>query len=100
MADRRHAAHGRAGRTRRRDQRLSAIIVGPSGSSEASASVRYVLDNSKPKTKIVSPKDNAQVNRKAVEIKGTTQARATLIARNDTNDASVSGVAEADGHSR
>jgi hypothetical protein len=76
---------------------FSAIIVGPSASSEASASVRYVLDNSKPKTKIVSPKDNAQVNRKAVEIKGTTQARATLIARNDTNDASVSGVAEADG---
>ena len=48
-----------------------------SGSLEASASVRYVLDNSKPKTKIVSPKDNAQVNRKAVEIKGTTRARAT-----------------------
>jgi hypothetical protein len=76
---------------------FSAMIVGPSGSSEASASVRYVLDNSKPKTKITSPKDNAQVNRKAVEIKGTTQSRATLIARNDTNDASVSGVAEADG---
>ena len=76
---------------------FSAIIVGPSGSSEASASVRYVLDNSKPKIKIISPKDNAQVNRKAVEINGTTQSRATLIARNDTNDASVSGVAEADG---
>jgi len=36
-------------------------------------------------------------NGKAVEIKGTTQSRATLIARNDTNDTSVSGVAEADG---
>ena len=76
---------------------FSAIIVGPSGSSEASASIRYVLDNSKPKAKVTSPKDNAQVNRKAVEIKGTTQSRATLIARNDSNDTSVSGVAEADG---
>ena len=49
---------------------FSAMIVGPSGSSEASASIRYVLDNSKPKAKITSPKDNAQVNRKAVETQG------------------------------
>jgi glucodextranase-like protein len=76
---------------------FSAIIVGPGGSSEASPTVRYVLDTSKPKVRITSPKDNAKVNRKAVEIKGTTQGRATLIARNESNDASVSGVAAADG---
>ena len=76
---------------------FSAIIVGPSGSSEASPTVRYVLDKSKPKVKITSPKDNAKVNRKSVEVTGTTQSRATLIARNESNDTSVSGVAEADG---
>jgi Glucodextranase, domain B len=76
---------------------FSAIIVGPSGGSEASPTVRYVLDTSKPKITITSPKDNAKVNRKAVDLKGTTQARATLIARNETNDTSFSGVAAADG---
>ena len=76
---------------------FSATLVGPSGSSEVSPSIRYVLDNSKPRVKITSPKDNAKVNRKAVQIKGTTQSRATLIARNASNDASVSGQAEADG---
>jgi len=76
---------------------FSAIIVGPSGGSEASPTIRYVYDKSKPGIKISSPKDNAKVNRKAVEIKGTTQSRATLIARNETNDASVSGQAAADG---
>ena len=76
---------------------FSAIIVSPSGGSEASPTIRYVYDKSKPKIKISSPKDNAKVNRKAVEIKGTTQSRATLIARNESNDASVSGQAEADG---
>jgi hypothetical protein len=76
---------------------FSAVIVGPSGGSEASPTVRYVYDRSKPSIKISSPKDNAKVNRKAVEIKGTTQSRSTLIARNASNDASVSGQAEADG---
>jgi Glucodextranase, domain B/Bacterial Ig-like domain (group 1) len=76
---------------------FSAIIVGPSGGSEASPTVRYVYDKSKPNIKITSPKDNAKVNRKAVEIKGTTQGRATLIARNESNDTSVSGQAAADG---
>ena len=76
---------------------FSATLVGPSGSSEISPSIRYVLDKSKPKIKITSPKDNAKVNRKAVEIKGTTQSRATLIARNESNETSVSGQAEADG---
>jgi len=76
---------------------FSASIVGPGGNSEASPSVRFVLDTSKPKVKISSPKDNAKVNRKAVEISGTTQARSTLIARNETNETSVSGVANADG---
>jgi hypothetical protein len=76
---------------------FSAIIVGPSGGSEASPTVRFVYDKSKPSVKITTPKDNAKVNRKAVEIKGTTQSRATLIARNESNDTSVSGQAEADG---
>ena len=76
---------------------FSVSMVGPGGESELSPLVRYVLDNSKPKITITSPKNKAKVNRKAVEIKGKTQGRATLIARNEANDASVSGVAEGDG---
>jgi hypothetical protein len=76
---------------------FSVSVVGPGGESEASPLVRYVLDTSKPKITITSPKKNAKINRKAVEIKGKTQGRATLIARNEANDSSVSGVAEADG---
>ena len=76
---------------------FSVSVVGPGGESEASPLVRYVLDTSKPKITITSPKKNANINRKAVEIKGKTQGRATLIARNEANDSSVPGVAEADG---
>lgn len=76
---------------------FSVSLVGPAGESEPSPLVRYVLDTAKPKITITSPKNNAKVNRKAVEIKGKTQGRATLIARNEENDSSVSGIAKADG---
>ena len=76
---------------------FSAIIVGPGGSSEPSPVVRYVLDVKPPKVTITSPKDNAKINRSAVEITGKTQARSTLIARNEENDTSISVVAEGDG---
>jgi len=76
---------------------FSVSLVGPGGESELSPLVRYVLDRSKPKITISSPKENARVNRRAVEIKGKTQARATLIARNEANDTSVSAVAGGNG---
>jgi len=57
-------------------------IVGPAGESDPSAVVRYVFDAAPPKITISSPKNNALVNGKAVKIKGKTQARTTLAARN------------------
>ncbi len=56
-----------------------------------------MYDHTPPKISISSPKNNATVNREAVEIKGKTQARTTLIARNVDNGSSVSGTAAADG---
>ena len=53
--------------------------------------VRYVLDQAPPKITITSPKDGAVVNGKAVELKGKTQARTTLLARNDANGSSIGG---------
>ena len=50
-----------------------------------------------PKITITSPKNNATVNGKAVTIKGKTQARTTLLARNDASGSSIGGTAGADG---
>jgi hypothetical protein len=76
---------------------FTVTIVGPGGESEPSPVVRYVLDKSKPGIKLSSPKDGAKVNRKAVELKGRSQARATLIARNTENGSSITGSAGTDG---
>lgn len=76
---------------------FSVAIVGPGGESDPSAVVRYVLDDTAPKITISSPKKNATVNGKAVTIKGKTQARTTLLARNAANGSSIAGTAEADG---
>jgi hypothetical protein len=72
-------------------------ITGPGGESDPSAVVRYVFDDAPPKITITSPKNNAVINGKAVTIKGKTQARTTLLARNDANGSSVAGTAESDG---
>ena len=72
-------------------------IVGPGGESDLSAVVRYVFDATPPKITISSPKNNAVVNGKAVTIKGKTQARTTLLARNDANGSSIAGNAGSDG---
>ena len=76
---------------------FSVSITGPGGESDRSAVVRYVFDDAPPKITITSPKNNAIVNGKAVTIKGKTQARTTLLARNDANGSSVAGTAESDG---
>jgi hypothetical protein len=76
---------------------FSVSITGPGGESDHSAVVRYIFDDAPPKITITSPKNNAIVNGKAVTIKGKTQARTTLLARNDANGSSVAGTAESDG---
>ncbi len=72
-------------------------IVGPAGESETSAVARFVLDASPPKITVTSPKNNATVNGKAVTLEGKTQARTTLLARNDASGSSIAGTAGADG---
>jgi len=72
-------------------------IVGPGGQSESSLAVRFVYDATPPKVTIATPKNNATVNGQAVEIKGKTQARTTLLARNDANGSSIAGTAGPDG---
>jgi hypothetical protein len=72
-------------------------IVGPGGESEKSAPARFVYDAVPPKITVTSPKNNATVNGKAVTIKGKTQARTTLLARNDASGSSIAGTAGADG---
>lgn len=76
---------------------FSVTLVGPNGESEPSPIVRYVLDQSKPPIKLSAPKDGATVNRKAIDLEGRSQARATLIARNEKNGTSIAGTAAADG---
>jgi hypothetical protein len=76
---------------------FSVSITGPAGESDHSAVVRYVFDDAPPKITITSPKNNAVINNQAVTIKGKTQARTTLLARNDANGSSVAGTAESDG---
>ena len=76
---------------------FSVSIVGPGGESDPSAIVRYVYDATPPKITITSPKNNGVVNGQAVTVKGKTQARTTLLARNDANGSSVAGTAGADG---
>ena len=77
---------------------FSVTIVGPDGTeSDPSAVVRYVFDNVPPKITVTTPKNNAIVNATSVVLNGKTQARTTLLARNDANGSSVGGTAESDG---
>jgi hypothetical protein len=76
---------------------ITATVVGPGGESEPSAIVTLVLDRTKPKVTITSPKDGARVNRSTLTIKGKTQARSVVVARNEANGTSASTDAEADG---
>jgi hypothetical protein len=76
---------------------FSAIVIGPAGASESSPVVRFVLDTSPPKITITSPNQNARINRTSVKVEGTTQARSTIVVRNEANDASISVAAAADG---
>jgi hypothetical protein len=76
---------------------FTATLIGPAGESEPSPVVTWVLDTAPPEIAVASPANGATVNREAVEIRGTTQARSTLVGRNEANNASSTVVAEADG---
>jgi len=77
---------------------FSATIVGPTDlESESSATVAYVLDTTKPKITISSPRANAVVNSRTVKLVGLTQARSALSAHNLTTNATVAGAADGKG---
>lgn len=77
---------------------FTATLVDPfANESEPSAPVRYVLDTSIPKIELASPAEGATVAGATVDLVGTTQKRSTIVVRNATNGATVSGTAAADG---
>jgi len=76
---------------------ISATVVGPGSESEPSAVVTYVLDTAKPKITITSPKNKATVNGTTVTIKGKTQGRSDVVARNETTGAVGAASAKTDG---
>jgi hypothetical protein len=76
---------------------ISATLVGPGGESEPSSVVSLVLDRTKPKITISSPKNRATVNGATVKIAGKTQGRATVVARNEANGTAATATAEKDG---
>ena len=74
---------------------FTATIVGPTDiESERSAAVIYILDKTKPKITISSPKPNATINARSVKITGLTQGRSTLTAKNLSTNATVTGEAD------
>lgn len=76
---------------------FTATIIGPAGESEPSSIVTFVLDVAPPNIILASPADGATVNGPAVDLVGRTQGRTTLVARNEANVTSVTGIAAADG---
>jgi Glucodextranase, domain B len=76
---------------------FQASIMGPGGESDLSAVTTVVLDTSKPKVIVISPKDNAQVTRPQVTIKGKSQAGSSVRLQNGANGAIATVKAGKDG---
>jgi glucodextranase-like protein len=77
---------------------FTAAIVDAAGvASEMSKPITFVVDTSKPKLSILSPKDGATVNGRSVQISGKTQANSTILGRNASNRASTTGGADKNG---
>lgn len=80
---------------------FTATVVDAAGNeSERSSAIRYVLDTTPPKTTISSPKANATVDTPTVDLIGKTQARSSLVVRNEANASTVTGAAAGDGSFR
>lgn len=77
---------------------FTTTLVGPNGESVRSKPVTYVLDTAKPKVVISKPTKNAVVNGDTVSIIGKVQAGSSLVARNTSNGASITGKADAAGN--
>jgi hypothetical protein len=66
---------------------MQAASMGPAGESERSVVATWVLDQSKPKVSVISPKNNAQVKKAVITVKGKSQAGAEIRLQNATNGA-------------
>ncbi len=73
------------------------LATSDANESDPSAPITFVLDKAKPKITITSPKNKAIVNGKTATLKGKTQGRSTILARNTSNNATASTIAAADG---
>jgi hypothetical protein len=76
---------------------FTATVTGPAGESDPSPVVTFILDTSKPKVTLTSPKNGATVNQPTVTLAGKTQGRSAILVRNDTAGVSSPGTAAADG---
>jgi len=76
---------------------FTATLLGPGGESEPSPLATWILDTVPPEIALASPANGATVNRQAVDLVGSTQPRSTLVARNEANSGSTTGIAGADG---
>jgi hypothetical protein len=77
---------------------FTASIIGAGEvESDRSAVVTYILDMTKPRLVISSPKNGAVVNARTVRLVGQTQGRSTMSARNLTTNATVAGAADEKG---
>jgi hypothetical protein len=76
---------------------IAATLIRSGDESELSPIVTYFLDLTPPNITVKSPKNGQAVDSPEVEIRGTTQANTTLVARNLSNDTSISTAATRDG---
>lgn len=76
---------------------MQAAIYGPGGESERSEVATWILDQSKPKVKVISPKDNARIDKGSAAVKGKSQAGAEIRIQNASNGAIATTIAGSDG---
>ncbi len=76
---------------------MQAVVFGPGGEGERSEVATWILDRSKPKVSVITPKDNALVNRSNVTVKGKSQAGAEIRLQNAANGAIATTIAGSDG---
>jgi hypothetical protein len=76
---------------------FQAAVFGPGGESERSAIASWILDTSKPKISVISPKNNSKVAKSPVKVKGKSQAGAEIRLANANNNAVATTTAGADG---
>jgi hypothetical protein len=76
---------------------FQASVNGPGGESELSNVATFVLDTSKPKVSVISPRDGVPTTKPAVTIKGKSQAASTIRLQNGANGAIATVQADKDG---